>query len=63
MTATEIIQQIEALSSEEKALVVEYLHQLQTQESALNYAEAAAFDEAVEHVMTHHAPLMKKLAQ
>ena len=43
MTATEIIQQIKALPSEEKALIVEYLHELEAPASAVMQAQHIFF--------------------
>ena len=63
-----IVEELKTLPPAKLDQAAEYIHQLQeaNRTNALKNGDRcipeAAFTEAVEHVMTHHAPLMKKLA-
>lgn len=70
MSATEVIEEIKKLTPEERAEVCDFVNGVEKTESmedaadeSIQYASDEAFEEALEHVMTHHAPLMKKLAE
>ena len=66
MSALEIIEQIKVLPPEEKAKVVDYVRQLQTDRSAMNEVhlmEKPEFDAAKERMFSKHSELLKKLAQ
>ena len=58
MTVTEVIDEIRALSSQERARVLELLLKLEASSGS-----DPAFEEALEQVMKSHAELMQKLVQ
>lgn len=64
MSALEIIEQIKALPPEEKAVVADYVRQIDTPNaSEASYMEASAFKTAKESVLIKHAELLSKLAK
>ena len=66
MSAAEIIEKIKALPPEEKAVVVDFVRELEAgsgQQSGALYMNDAAFEAAREKVFAKHAELLKRLAQ
>jgi len=64
MTAFEVIDQIKALSPEERAKVVGFVRELDSAETPqVRYADDKAFAEAAKWTFTEHAELMRKLSQ
>jgi hypothetical protein len=68
MSAREIIAEIEALSSDEKAKVIAYVQQLSENKSGateplvVRYVDRATAERARNEVFTKHAELLRKLA-
>lgn len=66
MSAREIIAEIEALSENEKAVVVQYVAKLEKTQSAakeIRYASNEDFERVKQEVFSQHAPLLQKLAK
>ena len=67
MSALEVIERIKALPPKEKALVVEFVHQLDTQPSGSRKEVRFATDEeakaAGDKVLKQHSEVFRKLAQ
>lgn len=67
MSAREIIAEIEALPSEEKAKVLRYVTSLSNDQTSaskeIRYATKEQCDRAREEVFSKHAPLLEKLSK
>ena len=67
MSAAEIIEQIKALSPEERQQVASFIHATEQNEpaqgSSVRYADNEKFEAVVERVFEKHAALFKKLAE
>jgi hypothetical protein len=67
MSAAEIIEQIKALSPEERQQVASFIHATEQEESSqgpgVRCADDAKFEAVVERVFEKHAELFKKLAE
>jgi hypothetical protein len=63
MSAREIIAQIEALPSEEKAAVFDYVHKAETEDSSKKGVNPAIVDESAEKIFNNYDNLFRKLAQ
>jgi hypothetical protein len=62
MTAHEVIDQIKALPPEERAKVVGFIHEMET-ERAEDTLDARTFEQSSKQVFDRHAELMQKLSQ
>ena len=62
MTAAQVIDQIKTLPPEERAKVVEYVHELEASRPA-RVMEPGTFERATGHVFDRHAELMRKLSK
>ena len=65
MSAAEIIEQIKALPLEERREVFEFVHHAASaeKEPAVNYADDASADAAMDRVFEKHAEVLRRLAQ
>jgi hypothetical protein len=64
MTAVDIIGQIKALSPEERAKVVCFIHEMESAPApGVRYADKQAFAEAAQWTFNEHAELMRKLSE
>lgn len=64
MTAHAVIEQIKALSPEERAKVVGFIHDLESEPPPrVRHADEKAFAEAAQWTLSEHADLMRKLSQ
>jgi hypothetical protein len=63
MTAREVIDYIKTLPPQERSKVVDFVHEMTTQESPVKHADNAAFTEAAKWVFGEHTELMRKLSQ
>jgi hypothetical protein len=63
MTAHEVIDQIKSLPLDERAKVLNFVHELEAKEPKLKYADTSAFVEAAKWTFGEHAELMRKLSQ
>ena len=64
MTAHAVIQQIKALPPEERAKVVGFIHELESQlPPRVRHADEKTFAKAAEWTMSEHVDLMRKLSQ
>lgn len=67
MSAVEVIEQIKALSPEEKARVVEFVHQLETEVSALpasvRFAAPEQAQAASREIVKQYEIVFRKLAE
>jgi hypothetical protein len=67
MSAAEIIEQIKALSPEERQEVVSFIRTAENDEpaatSTVRYMDDRTFDAVAERVFERHAELFKKLAE
>ena len=62
MTAAQVIDQIKTLPPEERAKVVEYVHELEASHPG-RVMEPGDFDRATGQVFDRHAELMRKLSK
>jgi len=62
MTASEIIQEIKAMSAQERERVMAFLLQYEKDQTTVHYADDQAANEASDRVLKKHAKLMRKLA-
>jgi hypothetical protein len=62
MTAHQVIDQIKALSSEERAKVVGFIHEMES-EGAERTMDRKTFEQSAKQVFDRHAELMHKLSQ
>jgi hypothetical protein len=62
MTALEVIDQIKSLPPEERAKVVGFIHEMES-ERAERTLDARTFEQSAEQVFDRHAELMQKLSQ
>ena len=62
MTAYEVIDQIKALPPEERAKVVGFIHELQS-ERPERTMDPTTFEQSTNQVFDRHAELMQKLSQ
>ena len=66
MSALEVIEQIKALPPEEKAEVVEFVHQLDVSQpisAETRYMDQASFQKAKQRVFSKHSDLLNRLAK
>jgi len=66
VSAAEIIEQIKALPPQEKALVMDFIREVEAEsgdKSNASYLNDAAFEAARRKVFAKHAELLKRLAQ
>jgi hypothetical protein len=68
MSAREVIEQIKSMPSTEKAVVFEYVHQLEVEQvtpvrGEVRYMDKSTFEAAQDRVFAQHSELFKKLAQ
>lgn len=61
MTANEVIQEIMAMTTQEREQVAAFLRQLESGQ-AIRHADDKTVDEAADRVLNRHAELMRKLA-
>jgi hypothetical protein len=62
MTALEVIDQIKSLPPEERAKVVGFIHEMES-ERAERTLDARTFEQSAKQVFDRHAELMQKLSQ
>jgi hypothetical protein len=62
MTAYEVINHIKSLPPEERAKVVGFIHEMES-EQAEDTLDARTFEQSAAHVFDRHAELMHKLSQ
>ena len=62
MTAYEVIDQIKSLPPEERAKVVGFVHEMES-ESLARTLDAGTFEQSAKQVFDQHAELMQKLSQ
>jgi hypothetical protein len=62
MTAHEVINQIKSLPPEERAKVVGFIHEMESEQSERTL-DARTFEQSAKQVFDRHAELMHKLSQ
>ena len=63
MSASEVIEQNNALPPKQKRLVVEFVHQLEVSPAELEEARRTELEVVAEKVFDRYDPLFRKLAQ
>ena len=62
MTAYEVIDQIKSLPPEERAKVLDFIHEMESDRTERTL-DAATFEQSAKQVFDRHAELMQKLSQ
>jgi len=62
VSAAEVIEQIKALSADEKARVIDFVTELQRVNSDIRYATDEEFNAAADEVFRKHSELLRRLA-